>query len=119
MIGRGFRGASTTGRARESPGAGPDATPAANPFVDRRGDRLEQVEGCAGSALVEHTRGRAGHQASEQAECEAADPEERRVAEQPVVRGQAANLVEVALVSEQCLVGCTTAPLGSAVKPEV
>ena len=61
---------------------------------------------------------RPGDQGGQQAERESADPEERRIAEQLVRRGQPADLVEVPLMVEQAAWVCTT-PLGALVEPDV
>ena len=63
-------------------------------------------------------QGGTGDQGGEQSEREAADPEERRIAEQCVLRGQPADGVEVPLVVEQAAWVCT-APLGVPVEPDV
>ena len=66
---------------------------------------LEQVEGVARVDGVGAHQGGAGDQGGQQTERESADPEERRVAEQPVVGGQPADRVEVPLMGEQRGVG--------------
>ena len=66
---------------------------------------LEQIKCLAGVGGVGAHQRRSGDQRGQQPERESADPEERRIAEQPVVRGQSADRVEVHLVFEQGGVG--------------
>ena len=80
------------------------------PVGHRRALCLQQVEGLAGvDGVRAHQRG-SGDEGGEQTEGEAADPEERRVAEQPVLGGQPADRVEVPLVASAATRGCGRRP---------
>ncbi len=74
---------------------------------------LEQIERLACVGGVGTHQRRSGDQRGQQPERESADPEERRVAEQSVVRRQPADSVEILLMSEQGGVGVHH-PLGHA-----
>ena len=90
--------------------------PAAKPLVMVGRSASSRSRVSAGvDGVGAHQRG-SGDQRGEQAEREAADPEERRIAEQPVVGGQPADRVEVALMVEQRGVGVHRA-LGRAGRP--
>ena len=92
--------------------------PATKPLVMVGRSASSRSSVSAASVALEHTNVAAGEQGGQQRECDPADPEERRVAEQLVLGGQSADLVEDVLVSEQGRVGVHH-PLGALVEPDV
>ena len=77
---------------------------------------LEQIQRLAGIDGVGAHQGRTGEQGGQHRERDSADPEERRIAEQFVLRGQPADLVQDPLVLQKRCVRVNHA-LGSARRP--